>query len=154
MKLLVVCFLFLFLSFAVTFAEGKGDHWLVDLEQAKELSKKENKNILLVFSGSDWCIACIKLKKLVLDKQEFLEKAEKDFVLLNIDFPSKKENALSPEQQKKNDAIAEKYNPKGFFPLVVVLNSEGETLLSVEKYQGESVQEYLTKLEIKKEASK
>src|SRR5690606_38839820 len=139
MRYKLIYFCLLLIGFVVLQSKEKNNDgvWLHDLEQAKELSKKDKKKILLVFSGSDWCIACIKLNRLVLEKKEFLEVVQKDHVLLNIDFPSKKENALPPEHQKKNDDISEKYNPKGFFPLVVVLNSEGDVLHSVEKFQGE-----------------
>lgn len=44
-------------------------------------------------------------------------------VCVTVDFPKQKKNALSPSQQKQNDALAEKFNPKGVFPLVVVINT-------------------------------
>jgi thioredoxin-related protein len=38
-------------------------NWLTDFDKAKEQAKKENKSIVMVFSGSDWCAPCIKLDK-------------------------------------------------------------------------------------------
>lgn len=119
--------------------------WLVDMEQAKIDAAKDQKSILVVFSGSDWCVACIKLHKLVLTKTEFLEKAKKEFVLVNVDFPSKKQNALSTEQLKKNNALAEQYNPDGLFPLVMIIDQNGKVVKIVEKYHGESPAEYFYK---------
>ena len=38
-------------------------NWQTDWEKTKLESKQTNKKIVLVFSGSDWCIPCIKLEK-------------------------------------------------------------------------------------------
>lgn len=38
-------------------------NWQTNFEEAKVLAQKENKNIVLVFSGSDWCAPCMKLEK-------------------------------------------------------------------------------------------
>jgi len=44
-------------------------NWESSWETAVQKAKVENKKIVLVFSGSDWCIPCIKLEKEVwLDK--------------------------------------------------------------------------------------
>ena len=48
--------------------------------------------------------------------------------MLKADFPKKKANKLSKEQQDKNDLLAEKYNQNGYFPLVVVLDKTGKVL--------------------------
>ena len=45
-----------------------------------------------------------------------------------MDFPYKKKNRLPVEQQKHNDDLAAKYNAKGQFPLMVLIDSEGEVL--------------------------
>ena len=43
---------FLFLA---TTAFGYSQNWNTNFDEAKIKAEKENKNILLVFSGSDWC---------------------------------------------------------------------------------------------------
>ena len=50
------------------------------------------------------------------------------FVLLKADFPRRKIHKLSGQQQLKNNKLAEKYNPQGFFPFVVVLDKTGKVL--------------------------
>jgi len=70
--------------------------------------------------------------------------------LLRADFPRNKGNQLSKEQLKKNEALAEKYNTRGFFPLVVLLNSSGQ-VLGTTGYKNVSPSEYIKILESLKE---
>lgn len=102
--------------------------WQTDLKTAKEIAIKENKKIILVFQGSDWCAPCMKLEKEIWSQEEFKSFAKENYVLLLADFPRKKANKLSEEQQAKNDALAEQYNQQGFFPHVVVLDKTGKVL--------------------------
>ena len=102
--------------------------WQTDFEQAKAKAAEQNQNIILVFQGSDWCAPCIKLDREVWSTEEFKTYAKNHFVMLLADFPRKKENVLSAEQQEKNNKLAEKYNGNGYFPFVVVLNKDGKVL--------------------------
>lgn len=119
--------------------------WLTNLEQTKISASNENKNIILVFSGSDWCAPCIKLEKKIWESSEFQNEAKKHWVLLKADFPRKRSNKLSKEQTKENEKIAELYNKNGYFPLVVVLNPKGEILGST-AYKEYSPKEYIKHL--------
>jgi len=102
--------------------------WQTDLVAAQKIAKEENQKIILVFSGSDWCAPCIKLEKEIWESTEFKAYAKDNFVLLRADFPRRKKNKLSKEQQEKNNQLAEKYNTTGYFPFVVVLDSNGKVL--------------------------
>ncbi|HQV34280.1 MAG TPA: thioredoxin family protein [Calditrichia bacterium] len=115
-------------------------------EELKTEARENGKHILLYFSGSDWCRPCIQLKKKVFGSPAFKELADGDLVIVQLDFPVKKQNKLSPEHTAHNEAMAEKYNPKGAFPLVVVLDAAGTELGSLSGYKGLSVSEYLTEL--------
>jgi thioredoxin-related protein len=44
-----------------------------DFEEAKIIASEKDQNILLVFSGSDWCAPCIKLEKTTWHSQEFID---------------------------------------------------------------------------------
>jgi thioredoxin-related protein len=92
-----------------------------------EEAHQESKPILMIFSGSDWCKPCIKLKKEILLTPSF-NNVSKDFIYLYLDFPYKKKNRLSKEKTKRNEQLAERYNPSGQFPFVVVVESSGEEL--------------------------
>ncbi|PDS24942.1 thioredoxin family protein [Flavobacterium branchiophilum] len=102
--------------------------WKTNFEEAKKQAIAENKNILLVFSGSDWCGPCIKLDKNIWQSNEFKKEADKSWVLLKADFPKKKANQLPAEVTENNNKLAEKYNKDGNFPLVVLLDKTGKVL--------------------------
>ncbi|WP_281765115.1 thioredoxin family protein [Neptunitalea lumnitzerae] len=100
--------------------------WYTNMEQAKQVALKENKPIILVFQGSDWCTPCILLDRNVWSTDAFKEYAKSNYIMVKADFPRKKKNALPEAQQDHNNKLAEKYNQNGYFPLVVILNSKGE----------------------------
>jgi len=99
--------------------------WNTDLAKAQEQAKKENKLVMLDFTGSDWCGWCIKLNKDVFATQEFADYAKKNLVLVEVDFPRHKE--LAADQKKANQALQEKYKIEGY-PTIIVLNPEGKKL--------------------------
>ena len=100
--------------------------WRSDWDTAKVEAEQPNKKLILVFSGSDWCIPCIKLEKEIWESPSFTQYAEQYYVLFRSDFPKRKKNKLPETIQKLNDRLASEYNSKGYFPLVVVLDSVGE----------------------------
>jgi thioredoxin-related protein len=99
--------------------------WLTSVPQATAQAKKENKLLLLDFTGSDWCGWCKKLDAETFSKPEFIDYAAKNLVLVEVDFPSHK---LQPAALKEaNKALKEKYSVKGY-PTLVVLNPDGTVL--------------------------
>ena len=102
--------------------------WHYDIKTAQEIAVSEDRPIILVFQGSDWCAPCIKLDREVFATDTFKLYAKDHFVMLQADFPKRKKNALAPEQQELNNALAEKYNNRGIFPFVVILDKEGNVL--------------------------
>lgn len=117
----------LFVAAFLFFSPGK-QIWLHDLDSAKEIAKKEHKLILLNFSGSDWCIPCIKMHDEILNSDVFLNYAGENLVLVNADFPRKKKNQSTTAQQAINDKLAEQYNNEGNFPYTLLLDSNGNKL--------------------------
>jgi thioredoxin-related protein len=108
--------------------------WLTDFDAAKTTAVKDNKYILLNFSGSDWCAPCIKMKKEVFESSPFLSIAEKQLVLVRADFPRTKKNQLPKEQSAHNEALAEKYNPDGKFPFTLLLDAKGNVIRQWDGY--------------------
>ena len=102
--------------------------WQTDFSTAKEIAAKQNRPIILVFQGSDWCAPCIKLNREIWISETFKKYASQHYVMLQADFPRKKINMLSESQTAKNAELAERYNRSGFFPFVVVLDSKGNVL--------------------------
>lgn len=100
--------------------------WRTDWDAAMVEAEQANKKLILVFSGSDWCIPCIKLEKEIWENSSFIQYAEQHYVLFRADFPKRKKNKLPETIQQLNDRLASEYNPKGYFPLVVVLDAQGK----------------------------
>ena len=118
--------------------------WQTNFDAAKEQAKKENKTLLLDFTGSDWCGYCIKLKSAVFDKPEFATYADKNLVLVELDFPTKKK--LPSELKKQNAKLKKQYDVNGF-PTILLLNAEGKELGRVIGYEGDSPDAYIKQLE-------
>lgn len=106
--------------------------WLTDLDEAKKVAQAEKKDILVDFTGSDWCSWCIRLKKEVFDQKDF-EVAAKDFVFVELDFPRKKK--LPAEHAAKNEALAKKFAIQGF-PTILLLDAQGELYAQTEYQEG------------------
>jgi thioredoxin-related protein len=102
--------------------------WHYNLEEAKQIAKKEHRHILLNFSGSDWCGPCIRMHDEIFESKAFEELADSQLVLVNADFPRNKKNQLSKRQQQINNAMADLYNSQGKFPFTLLLDSNGKVL--------------------------
>jgi len=121
-------------------------NWHLNLDEAKQLAKKEHRHILLNFSGSDWCGPCIRMHKEIFESDVFKKMSDMDLVLLNADFPRTKKNQLSPKQQELNNAIADKYNSKGSFPLTVLLDENGKVLKEWDGFPKEKLDEFVDEI--------
>ena len=97
--------------------------WLTSYEQAEQKAKADNKLLLLDFTGSDWCGWCMKIDQEIFSKPAFKEYAAKHLVLLEIDFPMKRQVPAAVKAQ--NNKLAEKYQIQGF-PTIIVLNGSGK----------------------------
>lgn len=99
--------------------------WLTNYDSALAQAKERNLPVLINFSGSDWCIWCIRLDNEVLTKPEFLSYAKENLVLLNLDFP--RQTKLPADQAKANEEIAGRYGIRGF-PTILLLDSDGKQI--------------------------
>lgn len=82
------------------------------------------KRKLIVFSGSDWCKNCIRFKEEVLSSEVFKDFAKDHIEIITADFPQR--TKLPKETIARNEALAEKFNPQGEFPRLVLLSPNGE----------------------------
>jgi thioredoxin-related protein len=128
--------------FLITSLFGYSQNWNTNFEEVKIKAEKENKNILLVFSGSDWCGPCMKLDKVVWQSPDFQMESNKSWVIYKADFPKKKANQLTPELTESNNKLAEKYNKNGSFPLVVLLDKKGK-VIGMTGFKNISATEYI-----------
>ena len=117
--------------------------WQPDMQTAKKKAVDEHKLILLNFSGSDWCIPCIRMHQEFFTDEQFQSMADASFVLLNADFPRTKKKQLEKTAQAKNDALAAAYNNAGKFPLTLLLSADGKVLQQWEGYKSQDKEKLL-----------
>lgn len=98
-------------------AENPG--WLVNVDEAFALSKKSGKPIMANFTGSDWCGWCKRLTASVFSQETFKQWAEKNVVLLELDFPRRK--TLPQNIQAQNANLQQAFQVSGY-PTVWVFN--------------------------------
>jgi len=76
--------------------------WYTSLDSVVTISNETNKPIFGFFTGSDWCGWCIKLQREVFAKQAFIEWAQANVVLLELDFPRSKVQPAELKTQNQN----------------------------------------------------
>jgi thiol-disulfide isomerase/thioredoxin len=99
-----------------------GEGWTTDYEAAREEAEREGKDLLLDFTGSDWCGWCIRLQEEVFGKEEFRERAGRDFVLVELDYPRAKE--LPEALVARNERLSQEFGIEGF-PTIFLTDARG-----------------------------
>lgn len=135
MKVLMLYFMLAFLPGAI---------WQGDFSQAKAEAAKEHKLILVNFSGSDWCVPCIRLRKEILESAAFENYASGHLVLVRADFPRQKKNQPSKEQVKLNEALADQYNAGGKFPYTLLVDENGKVLKEWDGFPNETPEQFVS----------
>src|SRR6476620_10005269 len=100
-------------------AESATSPFTGDLDAARKQAKAEHKDILVDFTGSDWCGYCIKLDKEIFHTPEYIAEAPKHFVSVQLDFPQRTklpEDVAARNQKWRNEVIARS------FPDVILLD--------------------------------
>lgn len=95
--------------------------WNDNFEQAAAQAKAENKYMFLNFSGSDWCIWCMRLDEQVLSQPAFQEYAKENLIMMVADFPTDKELSKALEEQNQNLAL--RYGIEGL-PTILILDPD------------------------------
>ncbi len=139
MKKTIGIMILLFLACQVPAAE---EAWLTSVPEALAKAKKENKRVLLDFTGSDWCPPCKALHKHVLTTKEFSEFAKERLVLVELDFPFRKKQDKALKEA--NDRLQKEHDIK-VFPTVIVLDKDGRVVFREAGYNGDA-KAYITKL--------
>ncbi|MEN8834514.1 MAG: thioredoxin family protein [Polaribacter sp.] len=128
--LILSFFLISFLSFSQEFKEAvqlKKDilelNWETTYTNALKRSKKENKPVLIYFTGSDWCGPCIKLDKELFHTEKFKKLSNEFLILLEVDSP-KRQDLLSQEKISENSYLKNKYKINSF-PTLLFVNYKG-----------------------------
>jgi thioredoxin-related protein len=133
-----------------TLAGGEG--WTSDFEAAKKQAAESKKDLLIDFTGSDWCGWCIKLVDEVFKHDAFKDGVKDTFVLVELDFPRDK-SKLSEETQKQNKELNEKYGIEGY-PTILLTDADGRPYAKTGYQKGgpEKYVAHLNELRTKKTA--
>lgn len=136
-RVLLVAFSFLLLSFT----------WQTDFEKAKSAATAQHRLIMLKFSGSDWCIPCIRMEKTVFNTPVFQAFADSSLVMVNADYPRLKKNQPSKDIAHQNDQLASIYNKDGHFPLTLLLSADGKVLKRWDGYSGTPPADFIAQIQ-------
>ena len=104
---------------------AENDGWLVSVDEAYAISKKTGRPILANFTGSDWCGWCKRLTAAVFVKDEFKKWAADNVVLLELDFPRKKQ--IPMEIQQQNAGMQQAFQVRGYPTIWVFHLDKDET---------------------------
>jgi len=117
---------------------------ITNWNQATQVAKDQNKQILVILTGSDWCTPCKKMDKRVINKYEFQKFANEKLVLFLIDITKKvivdRENQLN----KDYEMFQEKYQTNAL-PSLILTDYSGIKIKIIEgkKYDIENVMSQL-----------
>lgn len=104
-------------------AQDKKELWSQDFEAAKKAAASAGKDILVDFTGSDWCPPCMRMEDEVFTQAAFIQQAPQKFVLLRLDYPRKTPQSEKVRQQ--NQRLAELY-PFDSVPTFMLMDKDGK----------------------------
>ena len=116
----------------------------MDFEKAKAQAAKEEKSILMEFTGSDWCPPCKALAKNVLTQDVFKTEMPKNFVLLKLDSPRDK-SKQTPEEIEQYKVLSAKYGIQGV-PTIFLADAKGRPYYQTVGYSGDPADKYVANL--------
>ena len=105
--------------------------WETDMSKAVERAEKENKVIMLFFTGSDWCGWCIRLQNEVFKQADFKSWAQEKVVLVELDFPRNTPQSESIKNQ--NVTLSQMFEIKGYPTVWFVKPSKSGEKINLEK---------------------
>jgi len=117
--------LFNFLSFLIIscgFSLWAQDIWTEDWNAALQQAQREGKDLLINFTGSDWCVWCQRLDAEVFSTPSFRQQAPQRFILVKLDFP--RGLPQTPAIRNRNQELAQRYGVEGY-PTIFLADSKG-----------------------------
>jgi thioredoxin-related protein len=138
-----------FLLLLISAIPGWAAEWQSDYSKALQIAKAQNKRVLLDFTGSDWCPPCMALRKQVFSTPAFQAYAQKNLILVEVDYPQRKKQSAGLKSQ--NEKLSKDYgiDDKGF-PTVVLLDPAGKTVREFSGYDGANTADLIAWIEGKK----
>lgn len=119
MKNIIILSLFILTN--TCFAQNKYDDW----EIAKKESESSKKNILIILTGSEWCKACVKMEKNVINSNEFIEYANENLVILEVNLP--RHWNYDSKVVKNFERFKNKYKTNSL-PSIILVDKDGKEI--------------------------
>jgi thioredoxin-related protein len=138
----------------LAFLSAASPIWMTNFNDAQKVAVEKHRLILISFTGSDWCVPCIRLKKEFFESSSFELFADSSLILVNADFPRTSKNQLSADQVARNEQLAAKYNAEGNFPQTVLVTSDGKVLDTWEGIPDQGVAHFIQQLKQETDANK
>jgi len=104
------------------------DVWLTDFAEAQAEASASRRRILALFTGSDWCPACIEFEENVAHHPDFLATTRVSFVLLKLDYP--RDHPQPPALRAQNDALRRRFGISAY-PSLMIISADGATSVRV-----------------------
>jgi len=102
-----------------------GDAWTQDFDQGLELARESKRDVLVDFTGSDWCSWCKRLKLEVFRQEAFLAGVADDYVLVMVDLPRSHAALDQVPNIERNRELSKQYQVQSF-PTILLMTAEGE----------------------------
>jgi protein disulfide-isomerase len=100
--------------------------WIEDFTVARQAAQQHGKDLLILFTGSDWCPYCTKLDDQILSREPFKREAAKEFIFVRLDYPRTRpqDPAIKAQNQKLGDLYSSRFNLQGF-PTIYLADPNG-----------------------------
>lgn len=112
----------LFLLLPTNSLWARDNNWITNVEEGVKKAKIEGKDVLVIFTGSDWCGWSIALEKKILNQPGFQKNIRKNFVLVRLDYPRKKK--VDKEMAAYREKMRRKFDLR-HIPSVYLLDGTG-----------------------------
>lgn len=98
--------------------------WTSNWKQAKAKAAETQRDLLINFTGSDWCRYCMALNREVFETQAFKEEIGRSFVPMVVDFPME-ESRISPAVASQNSELQAQFGVK-VYPSIFLADATGK----------------------------
>ncbi|MCF6280327.1 MAG: thioredoxin family protein [Flavobacteriaceae bacterium] len=132
MKKIIFSLLFVVGFSFISVAQDHKVDWQTDYDKAVKKAKKQDKPILLFFTGSDWCGPCKMLVSDFFESKKFAKIAKESLIIYEADFPRNKD-LLTQKKRKKNYYLSTMYDVSSY-PTIVIIDKNGNEIARKKSY--------------------
>lgn len=96
--------------------------WYTNFDEASSVASKQQKPMVLYFTGSDWCGWCKKMDQEVFSSSDFQSAVGGKYIFVKLDFPMNQK--LPESEMRQNAQLKQRYGVTGY-PTVILVGSDG-----------------------------